>query len=51
MDEVRDRTHPGILRDVEGDAEDWMKREGLEGHVKRTMRVIGVSKIQKLGYA
>jgi len=37
------------IRDVEEDAEDWMKREGLEGNVKRTMRAIEVSKIRKLG--
>ena len=34
---------------VEEDAEGWMKHEGLEGQVKRTMRVNEVSKIRKLG--
>jgi F-box/leucine-rich repeat protein 10/11 len=34
---------------VEEDAEGWMKREGLEGQVRKTMRVNEVSKIRKLG--
>jgi len=34
--------------DVEGDTEAWMRREGLDGQVKRTMRVSEVSKIRKL---
>ena len=34
---------------VEEDTEGWVKREGLGGQVKRTMRVNEVSKIRKLG--
>ena len=37
------------LTSVEEDAEGWMKREGLAGQVKRTMRVNEVSKIRRLG--
>jgi F-box/leucine-rich repeat protein 10/11 len=34
---------------VEEDAEGWMKREGLAGQVKRTVRVNELSKIRRLG--
>ena len=34
---------------VEEDAEGWMKREGLQGQVRRTVRVNEVSKMRKLG--